>query len=90
MFLKKLFADKAIIDDREPILTFAIPSREGEFGLFAPNPTGWIHMVYVRTQIFCYLCFLIHQKLFLTWKCEMLPSIYNIKSPEDCNTCIAR
>ena len=49
-YLQNLFKEnKAIVDDRtDPILTFHIPTLEGEFGLFAPNMTGWFHTVHVR------------------------------------------
>ena len=51
VYLQDLFIEnKAIVDDRaEPLMTFQIPTLDGEYGLFAPNMTGWFHMIHVSS-----------------------------------------
>jgi hypothetical protein len=50
-FLQSLFEDKAIVDNREPLLTFSIPRVEGTFGLFAPETTAWKQLAIVSASL---------------------------------------
>lgn len=48
--LASAFADKAIVDDRQPVLTFQLPafvSDGGEFGLYAPRAEPWKQMALI-------------------------------------------
>ena len=54
-YLKSLFANKAIVDEREALYTFTLPNVDGTFGLFAPDPTAWTQLALVRRRGFMYI-----------------------------------
>lgn len=50
-FLKPLFANKLVEDDREPVMTFELPWTEDEsYGLLIPKLDFWNQLVYVSTH----------------------------------------
>lgn len=46
-FVKNLFANKLVEDNREPLLQFQIPNGEN-FAILAPQLELWIQLAYVR------------------------------------------
>lgn len=49
-YLKDIFAEKLLKDEREPVLTFEIPGWEGTFGLFAPLWEPWKQLILVSKR----------------------------------------
>lgn len=69
--LQALFAEKLVVDDREPITTLNIPGLEGEFGLYSPRAAVWnqlLLLVLLQTVLQCafasviYTCIVKHRK----------------------------
>ena len=53
-FLKGMFSEKCIVDDRDPLLRFTMPllvDDTTEFGLFAPKFEPWKQLAIVRLKI---------------------------------------
>lgn len=46
-FLLSIFADKLVIDDREPVYELKVPWLESRFEVFAPNLSFWIQLIAV-------------------------------------------
>ena len=57
-FLKGMFSDKCIVDDRDPLMRFTMPllvDETTEFELFAPKFEPWKQLAIVRLKIFIFL-----------------------------------
>jgi hypothetical protein len=54
-FIKTLFADKLLGDEREPVAVFSIPGLEGQFGLYAPRWEPWKQLILVGGMDLIYM-----------------------------------
>lgn len=74
-------SDQGLVDDREPLLTVAIPGLEGLWGLYAPNFSPWKNLAIVSKRtigvvLHLYILFLMVVNLPPTFK-DYVDSIHH-------------
>ena len=50
----ELFAEKLVMDGRDPAISFSVPGIDGKWGIFAPLWEHWRQLILVGVRTVCF------------------------------------